>query len=221
MLLASLVPRLVATAILAVAYVAMTIALTAGWFSTLDLQVAQTMHSAWQPALHVGFQFIAELGGVELTTILMVGLFFYLIRSGFGSDAWVVVVFIAGNVLELFYKYTLYHPGPPRSLAQADGPSLTHSLVAQRLLNSFPSGHVIRAVVVYGLLAFVIRRMAPSATARALAVPLAIGVIVLVAFDRIYLDVHWESDVIGGLFLGAIALLAGTVWLDRPIKPDN
>jgi membrane-associated phospholipid phosphatase len=157
---------------------------------------------------------------VELTTILMVGLFFYLLRSGFGSDAWVVLVFIAGNALEFFYKYTLYHPGPPRSLAQTDGPSLTHGLVSP-LFNSFPSGHVIRAVVVYGLLAFVVRRMAPSPIARALAVPIAIAVIVLISFDRIYLDVHWESDVIGGLILGSIALLAGTVWLDRPIKPEN
>jgi len=29
--------------------------------------------------------------------------------------------------------------------------------------------------------------------------------------------VHWESDVLGGLLLGAVALLAGSVWLDRPL----
>jgi undecaprenyl-diphosphatase len=218
--LAPLIPRLVAIAILAVAYVAMTIAMTAGLFTSLDQQTAQTMHSAWQPGLHPIFQLIAELGGVELTTIVMVGLFFYLIRSGFGSDSWVVLVFIAANLLELFYKYTLYHPGPPLSIAQLDGPSITHAVV-RGPFNSFPSGHVVRAVVVYGLLAFVVRRMARSAIAQALAVPVAIVVIVLVSFDRIYLDVHWESDVIGGLILGAIALLAGTVWLDRPIKPEN
>lgn len=216
-----LTPRLVAIAILAVGYVAMTIAMTAGLFNPLDLQVAQVMHIAWQPALHTVFQVIAELGGVELTAIMMVGLFFYLLRSGFGSDAWVVVVFIAGNLLELIYKATLYHPGPGISLAQADGPSLTHRFIDHARFNSFPSGHVIRAVVVYGLLAFVVRRMATSARARALAVPLAIVAIVLVSFDRIYLDVHWESDVIGGLILGAIALLAGTVWLDRPFRPEN
>jgi undecaprenyl-diphosphatase len=51
--------------------------------------------------------------------------------------------------------------------------------------------------------------------------PVAIAVIVLMAFDRLYLDVHWESDVIGGLLLGGIALLAATVWLDRPRKADN
>jgi undecaprenyl-diphosphatase len=49
----------------------------------------------------------------------------------------------------------------------------------------------------------------------------AIAVIVVMAFDRLYLDVHWESDVIGGLLLGSIALLAGTVWLDRPKKAEN
>jgi membrane-associated phospholipid phosphatase len=41
------------------------------------------------------------------------------------------------------------------------------------------------------------------------------------AFDRLYLDVHWESDVIGGLLLGGIGLVSATVWLDRPRKADN
>jgi undecaprenyl-diphosphatase len=54
-----------------------------------------------------------------------------------------------------------------------------------------------------------------------LAIPVAIVIIVAVAMDRLYLDVHWESDVVGGLLLGGIALLAATVWLDRPRKPEN
>jgi membrane-associated phospholipid phosphatase len=49
----------------------------------------------------------------------------------------------------------------------------------------------------------------------------AIAIIVLMVVDRLYLDVHWESDIIGGLLLGGIALLAATVWLDRPRKTDN
>jgi undecaprenyl-diphosphatase len=71
------------------------------------------------------------------------------------------------------------------------------------------------------LLAFVVRRLARSRAARALAIPVAIAVIVLMVFDRLYLDVHWESDVIGGLLLGAIGLVAATVWLDRPRKAEN
>ena len=40
----------------------MTIAMTAGLFTALDLQVAHAMHNAWQPGLHGLFQLIAELG---------------------------------------------------------------------------------------------------------------------------------------------------------------
>ena len=79
----------------------------------------------------------------------------------------------------------------------------------------------LRTVIAYGLIAFVIHRLSPSRRARNLAVIAAIAVIVLMAFDRLYLDVHWESDVIGGLILGSIGLLAGTVWLDRPRNAQN
>jgi membrane-associated phospholipid phosphatase len=219
--LPAIVTRLFAITALSVAFIALVIAITAGVFTSLDLQVADAMHSAWLPALHPLFQAIAELGGIELTSILMLGLTIYLWRAGFGSDAWVFVVFVAAQAFELFYKFNLHHPAPPRSLAQADGPSLSELTSGNGFGNSFPSGHMLRTVIVYGLIAFVVRRLSPSPLVRALAVPVAIVIIVLVAFDRLYLDVHWESDVIGGLVLGAIGLLAGTVWLDRPRKAEN
>jgi membrane-associated phospholipid phosphatase len=214
---------MIAIAILAVAFVAVTMALPTGLFNQLDQQVAHAMHDIWMESLHPLFQAIAELGGLELTSLLMLALFIYLWRGGFGADALVVVAFAGAVALEVLYKFLLNHPGPPGSLSHADGPSLTDLLPgpAGGGGSSFPSGHMVRTVVAFGLLAFVVRRLATSRFVRAAAIPVAIVVIVLVAFDRLYLDVHWESDVIGGLLLGAIALLAGTVWLDRPRKADN
>lgn len=217
----SLTPRLVAIALLGFAFIALTSAVVAGALTSLDLQVAQAMHDAWIPALHVPFQLIAELGSVEVTTILMIGLTVYLWRSGFGSDALVFVVFLAAEAFEIFYKTTLHHLRPPHPLSQTDGPSISFLLSGASAANSFPSGHMMRTVIVYGLLAFVIRRLSPSPRIRTASVVGAVVIIVLMAFDRLYLDVHWESDVIGGLILGAIALLAGTVWLDRPKTVEN
>jgi undecaprenyl-diphosphatase len=215
--------RLVALALLAIAFVALTMAVSAGVLGSLDRQVLQAMSTTWREPLHPLFQAIAELGGLELTTILTVALATYLLRAGFGSDAWVIVAFVASVALELLYKANLYHPGPPRTLSHNDGPSLTTLFGTGTAVhsNSFPSGHMVRTVVVYGLLAFVVRRLARSRLARALAFPVAIAVMALMAFDRLYLDVHWESDVVGGVLLGAIALLSGTVWLDRPRRADN
>ncbi len=216
-----LFPRLFAIVVLSVAFVAMTMAITAGMFTSLDHQVAEAMHSIWQESLHGPFQVIAELGGLELTSILMLALFIYLWRGGFGADALVVLAFAGAVGLEVVYKLLFFHPGPPRSLTHSDGPSLSDLLPGSGQGNSFPSGHMVRTVVAYGLLAFVIRRLAPSRVARWLAIPVAIAIVVVVAFGRLYLDVHWESDVIGGLLLGGIALVAATVWLDRPRKTEN
>ena len=212
---------MVAIAILAVAFVALTMALAAGLFTAFDLQVGRAMHDIWRESLHGIFQGIAELGGVELTSALMAGLVVYLWRAGFGSDALVVLVFVAAVGLEVLYKHMLHQPGPPLSISHQDGPSLSELLPGATGGNSFPSGHMVRSVVAFGLLAFVIRRLTTSWWIRVLAFPLATLLIVIVAFDRLYLDVHWESDVVGGLLLGAIALLAGTIWLDRPRKAEN
>jgi len=218
-----LVPRMIAIAALGVAFLALTAAVALGWLTGLDHTVEQALLPLWRPSLHGLFQAIAELGGLELTTVVMIALAIYLIRRGFPADAWVFVAFIAVQVFEVFYKAQLYHPQPPDTVAQTDGPSITMLLgpAVSGSHNSYPSGHMVRAVLVYGLLAFVIRRLAPWPWARALALPAAVVIIVLLAFDRLYLEVHWESDVLGGILLGALAMVAATVWLDRPRHPQN
>lgn len=222
MLLRALLPRLVAIAALAVGFQVLTIAVSVGWMDTADHDVEQAMATAWDPPLHPLFQGIAILGGVELSTIVLIALVIFLWRRFFVADAFVFVAFLAAEVFEILYKSNLTHPRPPASVAHTDGPSITNLLEpAAGLHNSFPSGHMMRTVLVYGLLAFVVRRLAPWPWLRNLAVPLAIVLIVVMAFDRLYLEVHWESDVLGGILLGAIALVSATVWLDRPQRADN
>lgn len=214
--------RLIVLAVVVVSFVVLTLVVEAGWLGSLDHQVLLAASGIWSEPLHPLFQLIAELGGLEVTSILMLGLLIYLWRGGFGADALVVLAFPAAVVLEVLYKMLFYHPGPPRAIAHRDGSSVTDLVTgAGNNFNSFPSGHVVRAVVAYGLIAFVVRRIAPWNAVRQLAIPIAVVLILVEAFDRIYLDVHWESDVIGALLLGAIALLSATVWLDRPIRTDN
>ena len=84
------------------------------------------------------------------------------------------------------------------------------------LNGSYPSGHMMRTLLVYGLGAFVVRRLAAPGLARTLAAPTAAVVVGLMALDRVYLGVHWQSDVVGGLLLGGAALAGAIAWLERP-----
>jgi len=217
-----LIPRLVAIAVLVAAFMVLTVVVSLGWLAGPDRDVLIYMSGLWREPLHPLFQGIALLGGIELTTLLMAGLVAFLLWKGYRADAWVGIAFVAAEVFEIFYKTNLPHPAPSSKVARADGPSLSMLFEPSTgPANSFPSGHMLRTVLVYGLLAFVIRRLAPWPWARALALPLAVVVIVVVAFDRLYLDVHWEYDVLGGLLLGAITMVSATVWLDRPRRAEN
>lgn len=70
-------------------------------------------------------------------------------------------------------------------------------------LASFPSGHAMTSMVVYGTLAFLIARLAPTPLLRRLTWALAVFVIVIVGLSRLYLGVHYPSDVLAGFVIGA------------------
>lgn len=69
-------------------------------------------------------------------------------------------------------------------------------------LASFPSGHAMTSIVVYGTLAFLIARLAPTPRLKRLTWALAVIVIVLVGLSRLYLGVHYPSDVLAGFVIG-------------------
>ncbi len=71
---------------------------------------------------------------------------------------------------------------------------------------SFPSGHVTGTLALLGVLTVVIGHRISRAAHKALIV-LAAAVTALVAMTRLYLGVHWVTDIMGGLLLGGAAVL--------------
>lgn len=72
---------------------------------------------------------------------------------------------------------------------------------AQALGASFPSGHTSTAAAFYACAALLLARRRARPTRAALA-GAAVGIALAVACSRVFLDLHWLSDVIGGLALG-------------------
>jgi undecaprenyl-diphosphatase len=124
------------------------------------------------------------------------------------APALVIVVTVwAANGIAVLAKRVVAEQRPPGSRQLLLG-------VAQ----SFPSGHVTGTLAVLGIIAVILGRQ------RSAAVKLLLGVLVAVvdtavALSRLYLGVHWLTDVAGGLLLGGAAVLAGSAVLASGVWP--
>lgn len=87
-------------------------------------------------------------------------------------------------------------------------PDLVAGGIASPPLHSFPSGHVVQVIAVYGLLAYVWARRSASWVERLLAITAVAALTAVVAYARLRLGTHWPSDVWASLPLGAAWLLA-------------
>jgi len=80
---------------------------------------------------------------------------------------------------------------------------------------AFPSGHAMTATVVCGLLLWLLHLYDAGRTLRRAATALAVTSVVGVGLTRIWLGVHWPSDVVGGWLLGALAVALAVASYER------
>jgi len=82
---------------------------------------------------------------------------------------------------------------------------------------SFPSGHAIMAVTFYGLMIYILQHSITIDWLKWFAIILVIALIISIGFSRIYLRVHYASDVAAGFIIGLLWLLISLAvlkWLE-------
>lgn len=77
---------------------------------------------------------------------------------------------------------------------------------------SFPSGHAMLAMSLYGILAYILWRNVKTAASRVLLVSAAVVMILAIGTSRIYLGVHYPSDIVGGISISAVWLIISTTF---------
>ncbi|HEY7878518.1 MAG TPA: bifunctional DedA family/phosphatase PAP2 family protein [Gemmatimonadaceae bacterium] len=108
--------------------------------------------------------------------------------------AWVVAL-AGGGLLSEVLKITIRRPRPPYA-----------ATFLQRFSFSFPSGHSIGALLGYGMFAYLLLLWVRPRAARIAVVTVAPILVAAIGFSRIYLGVHYFSDVVAGY-------AAGVVWV--------
>lgn len=164
-------------------------------FDEWSLRAAQSDASERLDAAGTAF---SMLGSVEVSGAALIAISTGLALRGKGALAGrVLIAFLSTGILELAMKFLLPQTPVPESVTRSPDPT---PLAEVATPFPYPSGHMLRAVIVFGAL-FVLWENRPARAIIALA-------LAGMAASRVYLGVHWVSDVIGGALLG----VAGLAW---------
>lgn len=174
----------------------------------LDQAVLLALRTAEDPADPRGPPWLEELardltalGSVGVLGLITAGTLVYLLLAGrTGAAAFTATAIGGGWLLMHALKFGYARPRPAL---------VPHETVVYTA--SFPSGHAMMAAITYLTLAAMLARVQPRRILRGYLLVMATTVTMLVGASRIYLGVHWPSDVLAGWAGGAA--WAALCWL--------
>ncbi len=164
-----------------------------------DVTLLDWMHAHATPAGYAVFNAISLLGSLVTMIIMAVGGGFFLAvrRQWIALGGW-VAAFAGGGLLNQVLKLVIRRPRPEYAAAFLRDESW-----------SFPSGHAMGSLIGYGMLVYILATLVFHGRRTQMAVVLAAALLVgAIGLSRLYLGVHYFSDVVGGYAAGMLWLSA-------------
>lgn len=179
-----------------------------------DQAVAIVLHRTSIPALTAFFLVVTALGSVEVLALLglIVTAIYGLRRRWLHVATWLAAL-AGGAVLNQLLKELFARPRP----------SFADPLLSETSY-SFPSGHAMLSLVVYGLMTYFAVLALRTWRARTAVVFGAALLVVLIGVSRMYLGVHYFSDVLAGFAVGGLwlsTLITGMETIRRRRDDDS
>ena len=164
----------------------------AGGTLAFDVAILQWLHAHQHPLL-TQVMIEATYLGTGTVVVMVVGVAaLFLWHTEHKHSARLLLAATIGNILLNGALKLVYHRARPSVFAWQ----------TTAVSSSFPSGHAMSATVVYGTVAYLLLRLQRHRWARALTLVGAILLIITICMTRLYLGVHYPSDVIGGIMVG-------------------
>jgi undecaprenyl-diphosphatase len=164
----------------------------------LDAAVITAVQGLESSALTPLMKFFSNIGSTGGVIVLAALILWYLVlKLRHRAEAWLFFGVVAGSAaLNQAMKFAFQRPRPDlHRLVDAYG-------------YSFPSGHSMSAFALYGILTFLLWRHIPAAWGRVLIIAAGVAITFLIGGSRIYLGVHYPTDVFGGYAAGGFWLAA-------------
>ena len=166
-----------------------------GWMERLDHAVTGLLQSRGTEGGESFFVAVSLFGGPLLAVLVAVVSLVFAWQRDWLRAALVALACVGGVGLNALLKQ-IFHRGRPEFAAEF----IPHQSW------SFPSGHAMNSLVCYGIMLFLLLEHTRDNVRRRLLIAATAMVVILIAWARVYLGVHYLSDVIAGW-------LAGGSWL--------
>ncbi|UQD51044.1 phosphatase PAP2 family protein [Bacillus methanolicus] len=167
-------------------------------FDSTIISVVQGFESPMLTAIMKFFTFIGSTISVAVISLLAF-LFLYKVLKHRSELILFVAVIIGTPILNQTLKLFFHRTRPD-----------LHRLIGASGY-SFPSGHAMNAFSVYGILSFLLWRHIPTRWGRIFLIFISSLMILMIGTSRIYLGVHYPTDIIGGYFASG-CWLAFSIW---------
>lgn len=146
-------------------------------------------------------------GSLGLGTLVGITALVLFIRKERASAVFVVVTAGAGMLLNLGLKLIFARKRPDLKTA-----------IAVARWYSFPSGHAMNSFIVFGALAYIALRQHWQWTAKSASLAIGLTMVALIGLSRVYLGVHWTSDIAGGWSAGTVWLMSAVVAYEMVLR---
>ena len=167
--------------------------------SLVDIKFSEEVQEHQNPLLDTLMQAVSWFGnGIIPVLIVVAAAVLFLIFARRLEALYLLATLLSGVVI-YGLKFAVNRPRPAADLVR---------IIRQAQFQSFPSGHVAFYVTFFGFLAFLMyrqRRLTP--VVRWPVGLLSVGLIFTVPFSRVYLGVHWFTDVLAGFIIGLLCLI--------------
>lgn len=174
------------------------------WIDAFDQSIISFIQSFESPTLTKIMRFFTFIGSIPTVITLSIMMLFvlYLLLKQKDKLFLFGIIIIGSQLLNKLLKQIFHRQRPDlHRLIEIGG-------------YSFPSGHAMTAMTFYGILTFLFWRGIPHYKGKITLVLISFIFILMIGISRIYLGVHYPSDIIGGY-------LEGIVWLIVSISVFN
>ncbi len=182
--------------LLAAAFAGITVFVTMQPVNNLDNNIAAFIQGWESDSLTPIMKFFTVLGSTKVSILIaavVLGVL-YLIYRKLSEPILFAAALGGAAAMNVLFKQIFSRPRPE-----------VHRLIEETGF-SYPSGHTMGAMALYGAIAFLLWRHADKVWKRTLIIIGTIILVIMIAVSRIYLGVHYPSDITGGI-------LASGIWL--------